>query len=158
MPIPEITHRLAFHGLIWRRYKRCGFVDSFMQQWRPDGSKNGSAGADIEVEVSNSRSGQPREIFLHPLRGTEEPVLLAVPARKHDGAERLPALLEGDAERANDFVEGGGAGIRVDGAASNPGVAVVAQDDGFVREAAVDGADDVPKRGRGVGLLVDEIK
>ena len=42
------------------------------------------------------------------------------------------------------------------GAAGGPGVAVVADDDGFGGVGAVDDADDVPGGGEEVGLVVDE--
>lgn len=66
--------------------------------------------------------------------------------------------MQSDAERPDDFVEGGAATVRVACAAGNPSIAVITQDDDFVGDGAVDDANHVPE-GRGhVFLLVDEVE
>ena len=126
MAVPGIPYRLARYRLVRRRYQRCNFVQRFVQQRRSREPEQRTPRTDIDVYVRDCGGGEPGQVFLDPLRRTHQSIFFSVPAREDDCAEGFPAFFERGAERADDFVKGGGAAVRVPGAAGDPGVAVVA--------------------------------
>lgn len=103
-----------------------------------------SASPDIDIQRTHSRLRDPGNVLLHPLRRPDKTILLGVPGAEHDVAFRLPASLEQAAQGTPELDYDGGAGVGVRGAADDPGVAVVADNDGFVGVGAVDYADGLP--------------
>ncbi|KAI6761212.1 hypothetical protein HG531_001765 [Fusarium graminearum] len=80
------------------------------------------------------------------LTAANQRVFLAVPARKDDSSERLPARIDSLSNSANDLVENSGTTVRVTSSANDPGISMVSNNNDFVGDGTVDNSNDIPDR------------
>src|SRR5436190_23908089 len=67
LPAPQIADGLSFDGLVWRQHKAGCFVQGSLQQWAGTRTEFGSSHRHIEIEVSDTSLGEPRQIVFYPL-------------------------------------------------------------------------------------------
>lgn len=100
--------------------------------------------SNIDIQIGNNRLLDPWQVLLHPFCRSDQAIFFSIPACKHDGTLRLPALRKQFAEHTTEFDNDGCSTIRVCSATYNPCIAVIADNDGFVRARPVNDADCVP--------------
>lgn len=105
--VPKVIHSLALDSLVWRLNLRCDIVEQAVQKWCGGSVEHGAAHAHVHIEVGDIGVREPREVFLDPLGGAEEAVLLTVPGCEDNGTKWFPTLLQSFPEATDDLVDDG---------------------------------------------------
>src|SRR5580692_10709488 len=95
--------------------------------------KVGAGGGFVDVDVGDGLGAEFVGELLSPFGGTGEADLFAVPTADDESAARAHALFGELAEGTSEFHHAGSAARGID-AAEDPGIAVVAHHDPFVRK------------------------
>jgi hypothetical protein len=113
--------------------------------------------SDVDIQISNGGTSKPWQVLLHPLCAADQPILLAIPAGKHNRPKWLPPSLKRYTKAPNHLVQSRRATVRIASTACNPCVAVVAKHNDLVRNRSIDDSNDIPQWGGDVLLLIYKI-
>ena len=138
--------------------KLTDFLHHIAHQGRRRELEDLACSGNVDIQICDCRTREPGQVFLNPLSAANQAVLLSVPAREDYCPHWLPACLHGSAKASDDLVERCAAAVWVSCASSNPSITVVAKNNDFIGDGAVDDSNDVPQGRRNVVLLVDQVQ
>ena len=138
--------------------KLTDFLDHTAHQGRRRELEVRACCGNVDIQICDCGTREPGQVFLNPLGAANQAVLLSVPAREDDRPHWLPASLHGSSKASDDLVERCAAAVWVSCASSNPSITVVAENNDFIGNGAVDDSNDIPQGRRNVLLLVDQVE
>lgn len=119
-------------------------LSNAMQLWGGRDIRVRTRHSNIDIQIGNNRLLDPWQVLLHPFCRSDQAIFFSIPACKHDGTLRLPALCKQFAEHTTEFDNDGCSTVGVRSTTNDPGISMVANDDSLVGACAVDDADGVP--------------
>lgn len=140
---PDVIHRrITLEG--WPEDFLHEILSNAMQLWGGRDIRVRTRHSNIDIQIGNNRLLDPWQVLLHPFCRSDQAIFFSIPACKHDGTLRLPALRKQFAEHTTEFDNDGCSTVGVCSTTNDPGISMVANDDSFVGARAVDDADGVP--------------